>query len=82
MNIGGKQKIEYYDQKSKLLVRTVEKAETPQGPIQIEMDLKNYKKIDGVLMPYQMIQKVGAQEMVLEVQKIVFNKGVTNADFK
>ncbi|MCT7904094.1 Peptidase M16 inactive domain [Candidatus Ornithobacterium hominis] len=82
VNIGGKQKTEYYDQKSKLLVRTVEKAETPQGPIQIEMDLKNYKKIDGVLMPYQMIQKVGAQEMVLEVQKIVFNKGVTNADFK
>jgi zinc protease len=78
----GKISTEYYDLKSKLLVRT-EKATEKQNQI---MDLSDYRKVGTVMFPYKQVMTIaaGAQEQTftMTVTDLKLNSGVTADDFK
>jgi hypothetical protein len=58
----GQTEIRYYDKKSYLLVRTNMILKTEMGEIPTEMSVSDYRSVDGVLMPFQLKQKVLGQE--------------------
>ena len=78
----GKISTEYYDLKSKLLVRT-EKATEKQNQT---MDLSDYRKVGTVMFPYKQVMTIaaGAQEQTftMTITDLKLNSGVTADDFK
>ena len=78
----GKISTEYYDLKSKLLVRT-EKTTEKQNQT---MDLSDYRKVGTVMFPYKQVMTIaaGAQEQTFTmiVTDLKLNSGVTADDFK
>ncbi len=69
----GKPLVEYYDLASHLIVRQIITAKGPMGEITIDQYPGDYRKIDGVLMPTSVKQKVFGQEMVMNFSKIKHN---------
>jgi hypothetical protein len=82
----GKVTNEYYDVKSKLLVRT--EATTTVGPNTTTqtVDMGDYRKVGAVMFPYKLVMTIaaGGQQQVLNmvVSDIKLNTGVTEDDFK
>jgi predicted Zn-dependent peptidase len=78
----GKVSSEYYDIKSKLLVRT----ESTTGPQTQTVDLSDYRKVGTVLFPYKSILTLSAggqdQVFTMTMTDIKLNSGVTADDFK
>jgi predicted Zn-dependent peptidase len=78
----GKISSEYYDVKSKLLVRT----ESTTGPQTQTVDLSDYRKVGTVLFPYKSILTLSAggqnQVFTMTMTDIKLNNGVTADDFK
>ena len=77
----GKPLIEYYDLKTHLLVKQVIKTKGPMGEISIDQYPGNYRKIDGVLMPLSLKQKVLGQEMVLNFTDVSHNVKLADNTF-
>lgn len=63
----------WYDKKTHLLVKQSSKEKSPQGDVEQESLVSDYKKVDGVLLPYKLVQKVGGQEVVTTLDKVQFN---------
>ncbi|MGN6615660.1 MAG: insulinase family protein [Ilyomonas sp.] len=82
----GKQKTEYYDLDSKLLVRDEEQIEQNGMTILKTEDYGDYKKTGDVMLPYKLSMTVsaGGQEQSFEMnaQDIKMNEGITAEDFK
>ncbi len=64
---------DYYDKASHLLVKKASTQKGPTGDIAVESFADDYKKVDGVLMPFKTRQKVLAQEIVVNLDKIEHN---------
>jgi hypothetical protein len=69
----GQPETRYYDKTSSLLVRTNMIMKTEMGEIPAESMVSDYRKVDGVLIPFQVKQKVLGQELALTVQSIKNN---------
>jgi predicted Zn-dependent peptidase len=78
----GKVSVEYYSQKTNLLLREEKTEEAGGNEMTITMDFSNYKKVGGVMFPYTLVQSVSGQEFTLNVNEIKVNEGVTEEDFK
>ena len=63
----------WYDKKSHLLVKQASKETTPQGELEQESMISDYKKVDGVLVPHKLVQKASNQEIVMTLDKVQFN---------
>lgn len=72
---------EFYDKTSGLLVQSVATQETPQGDMQIVSKFEDYKAVDGIKMPFKVLQEVGPQTVVMEMKSYEVNKGVSQSDF-
>ncbi|MBV7441684.1 insulinase family protein [Weeksellaceae bacterium TAE3-ERU29] len=73
---------EYYDANTGLLLQSSVTMETPQGDMEVVTLYKDYKKVDGIMFPFTIIQEAGPQKMVNTIKSIEVNKGVSKADFK
>lgn len=80
--IGESSWTEYYDAKTGLKVRSTESQKGPQGEVQINIDYKDYKAVEGVLMPHTIVQNMGPMKIELKASTITVNKGVDDALFK
>lgn len=82
----GKVSTEYYDVKSKLLVRVENSTVQGGNTINTTVELGDYRKVFNVLMPYKqtLTQSAGGQEQTFEmtVTDVKINTGVTAEDFK
>lgn len=78
----GKISTEYYDIKSKLLVRT----ESTTGAQTQTMDMSDYRKVGNIMFPYKSVLTLSAggqeQTMTMTLTDIKLNSGVTADDFK
>jgi len=74
----GKVTDEYYDVKSKLLVRT----ESTTNGAQQTVDISDYRKVGTVMFPYQSTLTMGPQVINMTMTDIKLNTGVTADDFK
>ncbi|WP_428329954.1 insulinase family protein [Mucilaginibacter sp.] len=82
----GKTNSEYYDVKSKLLVKNESTTVTGATSILQTLELADYRKIGNVMLPYKqtITQSAGgqAQTFVMTVTDVKINQGVTADDFK
>ena len=69
----GQPETRYYDKASSLLVRTNMIVKTEMGEIPAETMVADYRKVDGVLLPFVIKQKVLGQEFSVTVQSVKNN---------
>jgi len=69
----GKPVVEYYDVDSHLMVKQTVTSKTPMGEIKVDVYPGQYKKVDGILIPFQAKQKVLGQEIVMTIEEIKHN---------
>ncbi len=77
----GQTETRYYDKKSYLLVRTSMILKNEMGEIPTEMSVSDYRRVDGVLMPFQLKQKVLGQEFTITHQSIQSNVEIPKERF-
>ncbi|MGZ3872622.1 MAG: M16 family metallopeptidase, partial [Mucilaginibacter sp.] len=82
----GKTSTEYYDVKSKLLVKNETSTVTNNVTVNATLDYSDYRKVGNVMFPYKqaITQSAGGQDQTFEmtVTDIKLNEGVTADDFK
>lgn len=78
----GEGKTKYYDTASGLLIASVTTKKMGPKTISSTTTFKNYKAVDGVEVPFTIIQSVGPRKMEISVSEVIFNEGVSAADFK
>ena len=81
----GRMTIEYYDVKTFMPVRTDMVTEVAGLPVPIEIYPSDFRKVDGVLMPYAMRQRVlqpsGPVEIMVRITSIKNNTAIPDAVF-
>ena len=82
----GKTSTEYYDVKSKLLVKNESTTVTNGTSINATVDFADYRKVGNLMFPYKqtITQSAGGQDQVFEmtITDVKINTGVTADDFK
>jgi len=82
----GKTSVEYYDVKSKLLVKNENTTVTDNVSVTQSMELSDYRKVGNVLFPYKQAMTISSggqnQNLVMNVGEIKLNTGVSAEDFK
>ncbi len=73
--------IRYYSVETGFLVRTEKTTEAQGQEITTVEDFSNYSPVNGVLFPYTRKIKAGPQVIVLKINNVKVNEGVTDADF-
>jgi len=81
-----KKTIEYFDQKSGLLVRQTKFDKDPQGnEVSQSTDMSDYREVpgsNGYKMPYFMSIPAGGMSLNLKVQTVEVNKNIPDTEFK
>lgn len=73
----------YYNAETGLHIRTSETAETPQGPVVMNVDYSNYTEVNGILIPHTMRMPLGpGMSADFNVSELKINSGVSADDFK
>jgi hypothetical protein len=78
----GKPSSEYYDKTSHLLVKGTSIVASPMGEISVDSFPSDYKKVDGILIPFTVSQKVLTQEIVMKMTDIKHNVDLPDDTFK
>ncbi|HVW98289.1 MAG TPA: pitrilysin family protein [Mucilaginibacter sp.] len=82
----GKETTEYYDIKSKLLVRNESTTTTGNSTVMSSVDFGDYRKVGDLMFPYKetITQSAGGRDQTFEmtVTDVKVNEGVTADDFK
>ena len=71
----------YFDTQNGLLVRTDTEAETPQGKMPATVLASDYREVDGVKIPFTVVQKTPTIEFTLKVDSVKHNTTVDDAKF-
>ena len=77
----GQTETRYYDKKSYLLVRTSMILKNEMGEIPTEMSVSDYRRVDGILMPFHLKQKVLGQEFTITHETIQNNVDIPKERF-
>jgi predicted Zn-dependent peptidase len=77
----GKKKIDFFDKKSGLKLRTLQTEDSPQGPVTVTVDYSDYKPVNGLMIPYSLGQSMGPMQLTFTADKVQINAGTTDADF-
>jgi zinc protease len=74
---------EYYDTTTGYKVRSIDTQKSPAGEVQITTDYKDYKTIEGVMVPHTITQMLGpGMSIDLKLSSASINKGVADEIFK
>jgi hypothetical protein len=63
----------YFDQKSALLVRMSQTLPTALGDIPVDVTLSDYRAVNGIQTPFNMVQKAMSQTLNMRFEKIAYN---------
>lgn len=72
----------YFDAENGLLVRQQLTRDTPQGPIDVDVYLEDYREVDGVKMPFVIRQVTPQFSVVIRLSGIKHNVPLDDAIFK
>lgn len=81
MTAGDVSQTYYFDQKTNLLVRLDQIAVTPGGKIPVQTFLSDYRKFEGVLMPYTMRVDTASGGFTFKTEEIKSNVAIDDAKF-
>jgi len=71
----------YFDAQNFLWLRYVATRDTPQGPMEIQVDSSDYRDVDGIKVPFQMKQIMPAAEILVTLTEIKNNVPIDDAKF-
>jgi zinc protease len=66
----GKPETQYFSKKSGLLLKTAATAVSPMGEVAVEVEVSDYKRFDGILVPTHSRQKAGAQQLEINITSV------------
>ena len=72
----------YFDVETGLMVRQAVTRETPQGPIDVDVFLEDYRDVEGTKQPFMVRQVTSAFSMVIRITEIKQNVALDDAIFK
>jgi len=72
----------YFDVETGLMLRQSVTRETPQGPIDVDVFLEDYRDIEGTKQPFTVRQVTSAFSMVIRITEIKHNVPLDDAIFK
>jgi outer membrane lipoprotein-sorting protein len=78
----GKPTTHYYDKASHLQVKEMATQKSPMGEVTVEIYPHDYKKIDGILIPHSVTQKVLGQEVEMKLTDVKQNVDLQADTFK
>ncbi|MDB5130474.1 MAG: hypothetical protein JWR02_223, partial [Mucilaginibacter sp.] len=82
----GKTSMEYYDVKSKLLVKSENSTTVNNNTVSQTVELSDYRKVNNVLFPFKQALTISAggqeQNLVMSVTDVKVNTGVSADDFR
>jgi thiol-disulfide isomerase/thioredoxin len=79
--VGGAE-IMYFDSKSGLLTGRDVTQQTPQGPVRVEMRYSDWRDVDGVKLPFKIIQTMPNLKYVFTVREVKHNLPVDDKLFE
>jgi len=77
----GKPVTRYFDAENFLWLRYVATRETPQGPMEIQVDSSDYRDVDGIKVPFQEKQVTPVAEVLVKITEIKNNVPIDDAKF-
>lgn len=69
----GKPETGFYDKASKLEVKSIQSVKSPQGEIEVEAFIVEWKEFDGIKMPVKTKQKILTQELTMSIDEVKQN---------
>ena len=78
----GKPVTKFYDKASHLIVKEMTSDSSPMGDIEVESYPADYKKVNGILIPFALTQKVAGQSIELKMTEIKHNVDLPDDTFK
>lgn len=70
----GNESIKYYSVETKLPLGVEQTAPSQMGPIKTVTIMRDYKEIGGMKVPFTIVQKLGPQEVKMEIKETSFDK--------
>lgn len=77
----GKKVTSFYDMKSGLKVKEMSKSKTPQGETESVQEFKDYKAVNGILIPHTLGGTDGGMPMNVKLEKVEMNKAIPAGTF-
>jgi zinc protease len=71
----------YFDADTGLLVRLTGEADTPNGPVTIDMTFEDYRDVDGVKVPFTIHESFGDFGFVIKLTDVKQNVPIDDAKF-
>jgi zinc protease len=71
----------YYDAATFLLLRESGRHETPQGPMDIQVEFSDYRDVGGIKAPFLIRQSLPGGEIVLKISEMKNNVEIDDAKF-
>lgn len=78
---GGKTVTKYLDKDKGLIVKIVASLEGPEGKIQAENFIEDYKKVDGLLYPHKIETRAAGQNLVISLTKVEHDVDIPEGRF-
>ena len=79
---GGDKDVAFFSIKSGLQLKSVTKAISPLGKIEVSVLSKDYKDVDGIMTPHKMEQSMSGISINIEVSSVKFNAKVDESNFE
>jgi hypothetical protein len=79
--VGGSENM-YFDIQSGLLTGRDLLQQTPRGPIRVEMRYSDWREVDGVKLPFKIIQSMPNLKFVFTVREVKHNLQVDDSVFE
>lgn len=71
----------YFDSESGLPVRLVSQHHSPEGEAQFQEDFSDYRKVDDVILPFQITQTGGDSSFVVKIDQVRQNVELEDSEF-
>ncbi len=71
----------YFDKKTKLLKKMNLTITSPMGDVAVEIEFDDYRKVDGLTMPFETRQTVLGQTQEMKFTKIVHDEKIADTEF-
>jgi hypothetical protein len=72
----------YYDATSGLVIRQLVTRQSPQGPIDVDVALEDYRAVDGVKRPFRIRQATAMFTAVVQLTEVTHNAQIDDAMFR
>lgn len=73
VDVNGDTSVQYFDVETGLHAGSVSTRETPMGAVEVTSFLRDYRKVDGLLQPHQLVQQMMGVEQIVTIDRIEFN---------